>query len=146
MLSALAAFLLAAVPTCAPAERPCAPGAAWRTVAAYDEVHVEADTASLIRAADGTLGVRLRWRFAVREVAPATWDAGVRATLDRLEVDCAAGQVRTVASHAYDADGALVAAMSFRAVGGAWTRPGAASVAGEVAEQVCRLAEARTGR
>lgn len=141
LLPALLAALLAA-PDSVPAGRPTAvPGAAvdaWATVLAFDEVRVEVDTLHLGGA--GPVSAWVRWTFAARAVSPAAWDAGVRRTVDAVEVDCAGGSLRTLASAGYAADGRAVDGAAVEDAGAAWRRPSAESVGGRLAAAVCRLA------
>jgi hypothetical protein len=118
---------------------PTAGDAAWTTVLAFDEVRVEVDTAHLGGA--GPVSAWARWTFASRAVSPVAWDAGVRRTVDAMEVDCAARAARTLASTAYAADGGPVEGGAMADADAAWRRPAPASVGGLLVAAVCRLAE-----
>ena len=118
--------------------RPADGAAAWTTVLAFDEVRVEVDTAHLGGA--GPVSAWARWTFASRAVSPTAWDAGVRRTVDAMEVDCAARAARTLASTAYSADGGALDVEAVADVDAAWRRPVPASVGGMLVAAVCRLA------
>ena len=135
----LLATVVAADSARAASPRPHTDGATpWTTVLAYDEVRVEVDTAHLGGA--GPVSAWLRWTFADRAVSPAAWDAGVRSSVDAVEVDCAAGASRTLASTGFTAAGDSVLAASYADPDAAWRRHAAASMGGRVAAAVCRLA------
>jgi hypothetical protein len=137
-LLAAAIALLVAVPAPRPAATLAGEEARWTTVVAYDEVTVEVDAEHVGGA--GPVSAWLRWTFADRAAGPSAWDLGVRYSIDAVEVDCAAAASRTIASTAFAADGSSVAAASYADDGAAWRRHAAASVGGQIAAAVCRLA------
>src|SRR5687768_1286460 len=102
MLSLIAALALSASPI---AEAP-----AWTNLVAFEEVRIDADTTRLAGAGPYTLW--LRWSFLDRASSPQSWDAGVRGSVDLVEVDCERGAIRTFSSLAYRADGSPVASAS----------------------------------
>ena len=75
--------------------------------------------------------------------ARSTWDAGIRASLDLLEVDCERAVSRTLSSTAFDVDGAVNRAMSVDEPAAAWHALRAGTVGAEVAERVCGVAAKR---
>lgn len=140
LLVAVAAVTLA-VPSPVVERATPADEARWTTVLAYDEVRVEVDAAHLGGA--GPVSAWLRWTLADRVVSPSAWDAGVRSTVDAVEVDCAALASRTLVSAAYAGDGAAVETSSYTDEAAPWRRHAAASMGGRVAAAVCRLAATR---
>lgn len=135
-LSLLAAALLAA---------PAHVGDAnvWAPVLEDPAVVVELDTTRVAGSQEGPVTAWLRWRFAERVASPQAWDAGVRWTMDYLEVDCVGGRVRTFSSMAYGANGALVEDASYDNPMAPW-RPVVAESLGEaVARSVCSTMPAR---
>jgi len=115
---------------------------AWAPIVAYDEVRVDADTARV--SGSGPYTLWLRWSFLERASSPQAWDAGVRSSVDLVEVDCARQATRTFSSLAYRADGSAIAAASFDEPAAQWHVARPQSVAAEITEQVCGLA--RRGR
>ena len=140
MVSVLAAALVsAAVLSLATASPP--DEAVWRPVLSYDEVAVHLD-ASTVEGA-GPYTVQLRWSFAAREASPQAWDAGVRYSIDVVEIDCRAGATRTWASAAYQANGDLVPSLSFEASAPGWSRHEGESMGALLAQQACAVLRAR---
>lgn len=139
-MPATLAFLAAAVLAATPATDR-GDGTTWATVIADQAVVVELDTTRVVGAESRTAW--LRWRFTERAASPNAWDAGVRWTMDYVEVDCAAAQTRTFSSMAYAADGALIADASYDNPVAPW-RPVIAESLGEaVARSVCSTMPAR---
>ena len=85
----------------------------------------------------------VRWHFLDRASSPASWDAGVRTSLDHVEVDCARGATRTLSSSAFDVDGAFAPARSSDVPIAAWASPRAGTVGAEVVAAICEVAGAR---
>jgi hypothetical protein len=112
-------------------------------VLAYDAVRVEVDAAHLGGA--GPVSAWLRWTLADRAVSPSAWDAGVRSTVDAVEVDCPTLASRTLVSAAYTADGAPVETASYVDEAAPWRRHAAPSMGGRIAAAVCRLAAGQPG-
>jgi hypothetical protein len=113
----------------------------WAPIVAFDEVRVEADTARVTGAGPFTLW--LRWSFLDRASSPQSWDAGVRGSVDYVEIDCERAAIRTFSSLAYGADGSAVPSASVDEPAAAWRVPRAESIGGYVTRQVCELARAR---
>jgi hypothetical protein len=134
-LAALAALLLAAMPAARRAETP-----AWTPVLTDAAMVVELDTTRVT--GGGPYTAWLRWRFTERVASPGAWDAGVRWTMDYVEVDCAAGEARTrtFSSIAYTADGALIEDASYENPVAPWRRATPESVGEIVARSVCAAA------
>jgi hypothetical protein len=116
--------------------------ARWHPLLAFDELAIEVD-ATRLRAADGPLTVWLRWRFADRAASPEAWDAGVRSSVDVVEVDCQRAATRTWSSTPYTAGGALVPALRVEAAAPAWQAHRAESVGGLLARELCALVARR---
>jgi hypothetical protein len=110
----------------------------WTAIVAYDEVRVEMDTTRVL--GSGPYATWVRWHFLDRVSSPAAWDAGVRASLDLLEVDCVRGATRTLSSTAYAVDGTVNASHSVDEPAAAWraVRPG--TIGAELAARVCAVA------
>lgn len=140
MIPVLAAALLSAVAlslaTTSPADE-----SVWRPVLSFDEVAVHLD-ASTVEGA-GPYTVQLRWSFAERAASPQAWDAGVRYSIDVVEIDCRAGATRTWASAAYQANGDAVPSLSFAETAPAWSRHQAESMGALLARQACAVLRAR---
>ncbi len=134
-----AALLSAAVLSLATASR--ADESVWRPVLSFDEVAVHLD-ASTVEGA-GPYTVQMRWSFAAREASPQAWDAGVRYSIDVVEIDCRAGATRTWASTAYQANGELVSSLSFEEPAPEWSRHRAESMGALLARQTCAVLRAR---
>lgn len=113
----------------------------WAPIVAYDEVRVDADTTRMLGA--GPYTVRLRWSFLERASSPTAWDAGVRGTMDLVEVDCDREVTRTFSSVAYGADGKPVPAASFDDPEAPWRAARIGTLGEDVTKQVCGLARAR---
>jgi len=113
----------------------------WAPIVAFDEVRVEADTTRVGGAGPFTLW--LRWSFLDRASSPQSWDAGVRGSVDYVEIDCERGAIRTFSSLAYRADGSAVPAASIDEPAAAWSVPRAESIGGHVTRQVCEIARTR---
>ena len=105
----------------------------WRPVLAFDEVSVDLD-ASTVQGA-GPYTVQLRWSFRERAASPQAWDAGVRYSIDVVEIDCRAHATRTWASSAFTQAGDAVADLSFTHASPAWNRHRAESVGGMLARE-----------
>ena len=133
-LAALAALLLAT-----PAPR-VVETTDWTPVIAEQAVVVELDTTRVT--GGGPYTAWLRWRFTERVASPGAWDAGVRWTMDYIEVDCEAGaeRTRTFSSMAYAEDGALVEDASYDNPVAPWRRVVPESVGEMVARSVCAAA------
>jgi hypothetical protein len=138
MLSALLLAAAAALPL-SPARTAEEP--AWTPIVAYDEVRVEMDTARVV--GRGPFTTWVRWHYLERAASPSAWDAGIRLSLDLLEVDCARGTARTLSSTAYAEDGTVNRAMSVDEPAAAWRALRAGTVGAEVAEKVCQAGQAR---
>ena len=107
----------------------------WRSVLAFDEVSVDLD-ANTVQGA-GPYTVQLRWSFRERAASPQAWDAGVRYSIDVVEIDCRAHATRTWASSAYTQAGDVVADLSFTQAAPAWNRHRAESIGGLLARETC---------
>ena len=127
VLTPLAAAMLALTP--APAD------VMWRPVLAFDEVRVDLDASTV--QGSGPYTVQLRWSFHERAASPQAWDAGVRYSIDVVEIDCAAHATRTWASSAFTKGGDVVADLSFQQAAPAWNRHAAESVGGMLAREAC---------
>ena len=112
----------------------------WAPVLEDPAVVVELDTTRVAGTREGPVTAWLRWRFAERVASPQAWDAGVRWTMDYLEVDCVGGRVRTFSSMAYAANGALVEDASYDNPVAPWQVPLPDSVGEMVARSVCAAA------
>jgi hypothetical protein len=110
-------------------------------VLTYDEVAVHLDASTV--EGTGPYTVQLRWSFAAREASPQAWDAGVRYSLDVVEIDCRAGATRTWSSTAFQANGDQVPSLSFEEAAPAWDRHRAESMGGLVARHACDVLRAR---
>jgi hypothetical protein len=132
ILAVVSASALAATPP-APADEP-----RWTAIVAYDEVRVEMDTTRVI--GSGPFTTWVRWHFLERVSSPAAWDAGVRASLDLLEVDCARGATRTLSSTAFASDGSVNPALSVDEPAAAWRVAATGTIGAEVAARVCAVA------
>ncbi len=125
----------------------------WATVVDCDAVRVELDTGGVAHGpearqratAEGPLRARLRWTLRDADVSPSAWALGVRTTLDDLDVDCASGSSRTVASRAFTAGGEFVEGASAAVEAPAWRRHAAGSVGALVTAAVCRAAGRAVG-
>ena len=130
--------------TTAPA-MPAAPAPAtdwmWRPVLAFDEVTVDLD-ANTVQGA-GPFTVQLRWSFRERAASPQAWDAGVRYSIDVVEIDCQARATRTWASSAFTQGGDAVADLSFAHDAPAWSRHKAESIGGMLAREACAALQPR---
>ena len=115
---------------------------AWRPLLSYDEVAVHLG-ASTVKGT-GPYTVQLRWTFAAREASPRAWDAGVRYSIDVVEIDCRAGATRTWASTAFRSNGDLVPTLSFEELAPSWSRHHAESMGALLARQVCAVLRARS--
>jgi hypothetical protein len=138
MLSLLLALSLAAAPPTPVTGAPDTP--VWTPIVSYDEVRIDVDTTRVV--GDGPYTLWLRWSFLERPSSPQSWDAGVRGSLDYVEVDCTRGATRTFSSIAYRADGTPVPTASFDEPAAEWrvARPG--TIGAEITSQVCGLARA----
>lgn len=125
-LAALAAFLTA--PT---------PDLVWRPLLAYDEVTVEMERSSVY--GDGPFTVQLRWTYRDRAVSPRAWDAGVRSSIDLVEIDCQAGASRTWITSAFAGDGRAVPEMSAEHERVEWERHAEESMGGLLVREGCAL-------
>ena len=123
-----------------PAPAP-APDWMWRPVLAFDEVTVDLD-ASTVQGA-GPYTVQLRWSFHERAASPQAWDAGVRYSIDVVEIDCQANATRTWASSAFTKGGDVVADLSFQHAAPAWSRHAAESIGGMLAREACATLKPR---
>ena len=115
--------------------------AQWTPVVSYDELRIDVDTARV--AGTGPFSISVQWTFLDRASSPSSWDAGVRRTVDRVEVDCAAGALRTLGSVAYGASGTWISGSSFELATAPWRVPNPESVGGELTSRVCSLLKAR---
>ena len=113
----------------------------WRSVLAFDEVTVDLD-ASTVQGA-GPYTVQLRWSFHDRAASPQAWDAGVRYSIDVVEIDCQARATRTWASSAFTQGGDVVADLSFAHDAPAWSRHKAESIGGMLAREACATLQPR---
>jgi hypothetical protein len=138
VLSPVAAALLALAPS--PTPEPAGDWA-WRSVLAFDEVAVDVDTLTI--SGTGPYMMQLRWSFHERVASPQAWDAGVRYSIDVVEIDCRAGATRTWASSAYTRAGDVVQDLSYVHDAPEWSRHRAESVGGLLARAACRSLEAR---
>lgn len=131
-LTPIVAALLALAPglPSAPADE-----SLWRPLLAFDEVTVELDARTV--AGTGPYSVQLRWSFHERAASPQAWDAGVRYSIDVVEIDCRQGATRTWASSAYTRAGDVVQDLSFVHDAPAWSRHDAESVGGMLAREAC---------
>jgi hypothetical protein len=141
MISLLLALAVGTSTPRSPSPRVADDTPAWMPILAYEEVRVEADTAGVTGTGPHTLW--LRWSFLERASSPTAWDAGVRASVDLVQIDCVRGAMRTFSSMAYGADGSAVAAASYDEPAAAWRTARPESIAGLVVEQVCGIARAR---
>jgi hypothetical protein len=140
LIVALALYAPVASPA-APIDSVPADAPAWAPVISYDEVRVDVDTARVTGAGPYTLW--LRWSFYDRASSPQSWDAGVRGSLDLVEVDCERGASRTFSSLAYRADGTPVPTASFDEPAATWRVARPESVGGMLTTRVCDLARTR---
>ena len=137
----LAAALLPAAMLALAAASPADDESAWRPVLTYDEVAVHLDATSV--KGTGPYTVRLRWSFTVRAASPRAWDAGVRYSIDAVEIDCSAGATRTWASAAFQSNGDLVPTLSFEESAPLWSRHRAESMGALLAREACAMLRAR---
>ena len=114
----------------------------WTPIVSYDEVRIEMDTARVI--GRGPYSAWLRWRYLDRAASPTAWDAGVRTSLDLIEVDCARAVARTLSSTAYGGDGAVNAAMSLDEPAAPWRASKAGTIVAGVLVAVCDAATRRS--
>jgi hypothetical protein len=140
VLTPVAAALLALAPARTPAPAP-ARDWAWRPVLAFDEVAVDVDTLTV--SGTGPYMVQLRWSFHERVASPQAWDAGVRYSIDVVEIDCRAGATRTWASSAFTRAGDAVQDLSYVHDAPEWSRHGAETIGGLLARAACKSLQAR---
>ena len=138
LFAALTPLATAAMLALAPAS---APDWLWRPVLAFDEVSVDLD-ASTVQGA-GPYTVQLRWSFHERAASPQAWDAGVRYSIDVVEIDCQANATRTWASSAFTKGGDVVPDLSFQHAAPAWSRHAAESIGGMLAREACATLKPR---
>ncbi|MGZ8379422.1 MAG: surface-adhesin E family protein [Gemmatirosa sp.] len=138
VLTPAAVALLALAPSSSPAP---ARDWAWRPVLAFDEVAVDVD--SLTVSGTGPYMVQLRWSFHERVASPQAWDAGVRYSIDVVEIDCRAGATRTWASSAYTRAGEVVQDLSYVHDAPQWSRHRAESIGGLLARSACTALDPR---
>lgn len=110
----------------------------WTPIVVHDEVRVEMDTTRV--AGRGPYAAWLRWRFLDRASSPGAWDAGVRESIDLVEVDCARGATRTLSTTALTGDGSVNEALSADAPAAGWRTARAGTVGAEVTQRVCEVA------
>lgn len=139
-LTPLAAAAVLAL-TAAPSVAAPATDWMWRPVLAFDEVSVDLD-ANTVQGA-GPYTVQLRWSFRERAASPQAWDAGVRYSIDVVEIDCGAHATRTWASSAFTQAGDVVADLSFTQASPSWNRHRAESIGGMLAREACASIRAR---
>jgi hypothetical protein len=136
----LAAALISAAVLSLAAARPV-DESVWRPLLSFDEVAVHLDASTV--EGNGPYTVQLRWSFAAREASPVAWDAGVRYSIDVVEIDCRAGATRTWGSTAFQSNGDLVPALSFEQPAPPWSRHAAESMGALLARRACAVLRAR---
>jgi hypothetical protein len=140
VISVLAAALISAA-VLALASSASMDDSGWRPVLRFDEVAVHLDASTV--EGDGPYTVQLRWSFAARDASPRAWDAGVRYSIDVVDIDCRAGATRTRGSTAFQANGDLVPTLSFEEVAPTWSRHAPESMGALLAREACTVLRAR---
>jgi hypothetical protein len=143
LLSLVVASLVSAPSSPARATEEHAPST-WTTLLAFDEVKIDMDTARVV--GNGPVTAWLRWQLLDRAVSPKAFDAGVRASVDFVEVDCARHATRTLTSAAYSAAGEAMPAMSYENLIATWRTPPDESMGGYIVQSVCAYVGQRSAQ